>query len=722
MLTRFLPKVARRSLQGFRILKCSVASESRYGEGGLAAEFRIEHRCFTSASKDIGLFSIPHLQQPSDFTKLAFQAMSRCDSLRETLRNELEVPVDTAQRALEILYMLDSISKEVCNVIDAAELCRCVHTVDQWQESANHAFSLLSDYIGQLNADTSLFHALTNVTTSPVFNDLSEEQQRFASLLKAEFERDGIHLSNEKRDEVRQLQSHVVQLESLFQHNITNTHKYFDVSTQWVEEVIARDVVEANIRQSSTRQEGQLTLSTEASFSNALLRYSPNPSLRREIYMETSTACPENLQVLDALRQLRHEVSVKQGFESYADRSLRDKMAQNQRTVETFLGNLQNRISVVYKHEMEVLADAKRRIQRTSEPLEPWDIQFYTNAIKASRGLDANFVAEHLTLPQCIDGMKIMVKSLFGITMTEENMDEKERWDGSVPAAEKARKFVFTDESEQLLGTMYLDLHPRPGKYGHAAHFAIRCGCALGVNSTEYQLPVIALVCNLQAPQGPLSHGEVETLFHEFGHAIHSLLSRTTYQHVSGTRSVMDFVETPSHLIENFAWDPMFLKLIGRHHLTGEPIPDATIQLLLKSRNEFRAVEMQTQIVYARYDQALFGAPSINQPSSTELLEQLQVKSGIPHAKNTHFQTRFGHLITYGAGYYGYLWCQVFAGDIWNQSFASNSLGRQQGERLWKEMLIHGGARDPNTMLYSLLGREPSVDSFFRTMELKQSS
>jgi intermediate peptidase len=183
----------------------------------------------------------------------------------------------------------------------------------------------------------------------------------------------------------------------------------------------------------------------------------------------------------------------------------------------------------------------------------------------------------------------------------------------------------------------------------------------------------------------------------------------------------MDFVETPSHLIENFAWDAVFLKLIGRHHLTGEPFPDTTIQLLLNSRNEFRAVEMQTQIVYSRYDQALFGAPSINQLSSTKLLEQLQMQCGVPHAKNTHFQTRFGHLVTYGAGYYGYLWCQVFAGDIWNQSFASNSLGRQQGERLWKEMLIHGGARDPKTMLHSLLGREPSIDSFFRTMEMKQS-
>ena len=679
----------------------------------------------SSISKDIGLFSIPHLKQPSDFAKLASQAMSTCDSLRQTLRNGLETPVDNTQRALEVLYMLDSISKEVCNVIDAAELCRCVHTVDQWKESASHAFSLLSDYIGQLNADTALYEALTNVTKSPVYRTLSEEQQRFAALLKTEFERDGIHLPTNSREEVRLLQSHVVQLETLFQQNITNTLKYFDVNAQWVEEVIPRDVVEENIPQSATRRESDLTLSTDSSFSNALLRYSPNPTLRRAIYMETSTSCPENLQVLDALCNLRHEVSVKQGFESYADRSLRDRMAQNQRQVATFLRNLQTRISGMYKQEMEVLADAKRKIERTSDPLEPWDIQFYTNIIKSSRGLDSNFVTEHLTLSQCIDGMKTMVKSLFGITMIEEKMSVNERWDDSVPADAKARKFIFATESEKPLGTMYLDLHPRPGKYGHAAHFAIRCGCSLGVNSTEYQLPVVALVCNLHAPQAGasalLSHSEVETLYHEFGHALHSLLSRTTYQHVSGTRSVMDFVETPSHLIENFAWDRTFLKIIGLHHQTGEPLPDETIQLLIKSRNEFRSVEMQTQIVYARYDQALFGTSSLGRSSSTELLAQIQAQCNIPHARNTHFQTRFGHLVTYGAGYYGYLWCQVFAGDIWNQSFASNSLGRQNGERLWKEILIHGGSKDPTTMLHAMLGREPSFDSFLQSMETKQS-
>ena len=361
------------------------------------------------------------------------------------------------------------------------------------------------------------------VTNSLVFPTLSEEQQRFASLLKAEFERDGIHLSIEQRNDVQQLQSHMVQLESLFQQNITNSTHYFNVEAQWVDDVLSRHVIESNIPQSSTRTPSQVTLSTDASISNALLRYSPNQTLRKHIYMETSTSCPENLQVLESLRKVRHEVSVKQVFESYADRSLRDRMAQTPKNVETFLTHLEHRISGLYQQDMALLADAKRKIENTTDPLEPWDISFYTTMIKASRGLDPSFVAEHLTLPQCIDGMKILVLKLFGINMREEEMNEMERWDHSVSAEAKARKFVFCDETEKPLGSVYLDLHPRPGKYCHAAHFAIRCGCSLGLNSKEYQLPVVALVCNLQAPQtgyaALLSHIEVETLFHEFGHA-----------------------------------------------------------------------------------------------------------------------------------------------------------------------------------------------------------
>ena len=224
-----------------------------------------------------------------------------------------------------------------------------------------------------------------------------------------------------------------------------------------------------------------------------------------------------------------------------------------------------------------------------------------------------------------------------------------------------------------------------------------------------YQLPIVALVSNLSAGRdGSLTHGEVETLFHEFGHALHSLLSRTKFQHMSGTRASMDFVETPSHLMENFVWDPRFLNIMARHCDTGAPKPNHMIQQLVKSRYEFHAIERRNQIIYAMFDQKLFGKQVDKTGSTTiQLFDQLHKDYGVPHLPGTHWHTRFGHLVTYGAGYYGYLFSQVFATDIWKVCFEENCLSREAGDRFWHQILAHGGAKDPWQMLTDMLGHHP---------------
>ena len=301
---------------------------------------------------------------------------------------------------------------------------------------------------------------------------------------------------------------------------------------------------------------------------------------------------------------------------------------------------------------------------------------------------------------------------------------------------------------------MYLDLHPRPGKFGHAAHFTIRCGRirpedgvparrgeAGGANA-DGQLPIVALVCNLSPPtpgldETVLSHSEVETLFHEFGHGLHSMLSRTAFQHLSGTRAAMDFVETPSHLIEAFARDPSFLSsTLARHHATGEPMSVRAARHLALSHADFRGVEVQSQIVHSKFDQALFGpepcSPGLGGETSAEAWGRLHAEAGVPMAKGTHWHTRFGHLVTYGAGYYGYLFAQTWASDVWRSNLApllaagageegpgpggSAARLRDEGTKVWKGMLVHGGARDPKDMIRDVLGREPGVGAFFDEM------
>lgn len=740
-----------------------------------------------------GLFSIPSLQTPSDFAKQASLAMQQCDALRASLEEKASSSLfkcssnSSKEEARLVLYQLDEISRIVCNVIDAAELCRSVHVDEAWRDAASRAFATMSDYIAQLNADPCLYQALQQVLTlagaaSSISNQngsstgiqLTQEERRLAQQLLLEFERDGIHLPHQERQEVRQLQNQIVELETLFSRNLVTWQRNFGASAQDVQAVLPLHVLPAfgisTSTSSSTSKnysKDNLTLTSDAQLLQTLLKYSTSPSLRKQVYMEYTTAVPENIIILEALRQRRHELARKcsntsfrkhqdsnngggRDWESYAERFVSNQMAQSPANVQAFLHKTAQNLQPALQQELQILSQAKQACEGNST-LEAWDVTHYTGLLKSRRGgnaqFDSNEIACYLSLTQCLASMKQLCLLLFGIDMQEEAMTNQERWDGietttlhvddaTLIAQEYVRRFVLTDTNHgrrRPLGTLYLDLHPRPGKYGHAAHFTVRCGCRVrppnhndnvndandadGYDSDDYQLPVVALVCNLTCAGGgdgdnndTLSHGEVETLFHEFGHALHSLLSRTSFQHMSGTRGAMDFVEMPSHLIEHYVWDFNFLKHhLTAHPTTGQAMPDDLIQKLQQSRHDFHAIERQTQILYATLDQRLFGVPNpdASMNHSTAIFAHLHKEFNLPYAPGTHWHSRFGHLVTYGAGYYSYLYAQVLASDVWKHLFGKDSLDKKAGHELWHKVLIHGGAKDPTRLLKDLLGRPP---------------
>jgi len=687
--------------------------------------------------QDVGLFSLPNLHKPQDFLSIANDAMADCNSLRQTIRSSLET---SALSPRETLHVLDDISNTVCSVIDASELCRSVHSSPQWRHAASTAFQMLSEYIAELNADVSLYQSLVPITSNPtVMLSLSDEERRMAFLLQKEFERDAIHLPDKERAEVQQLNGFVVQLETMFTENLVH-HKNFDIQQPLVEDVyqtIPPHIIQQNIPQSNTRRDS-VTLTTEPGIANSLLKYSSSSDLRMEVYMEANTLCPQNLEVLDALIKQRHEMAVKMGYPSYAHYFLSDKMASTPDNVMNFLNEVKDVSKDRYNRDLEMLSKVKSQLENTNEPLQPWDLSYYTGVVKGHifEGQDdagEGSLAGYFTVEQSIEGMKELVKRLFGIEMQEVALGTTERWDQETSSdfgSNGIRKFEFFHEVDgQALGTMYLDLHPRQGKYTHAAHFTVRCGCESRESSdngqTHYQLPIVALVTNVSPPSSKtgvavLSHSEVETIFHEFGHAMHSLLSRTSFQHLSGTRTAMDFVETPSHLMECYVWNEEFLTIIGRHFQTGAPVPTKNIENLVRSRNAFKAMEVQSQCVYAMFDQLIFGLPEKWQSagSTSDLFAKLHHENGLLFANGTHWHSKFGHLVSYGAGYYSYLNASLFSADIWNKCFANgtDAFSRNAGEKYWKEILVHGGAKDPNQMLKAMLGRGPKVDSFFKSL------
>jgi mitochondrial intermediate peptidase len=515
-----------------------------------------------------GLFGIAELQEPRDFGRLAHEAMRECGSIRQQLQNisEFDQSNVTSFPPQYILFLLDRISQCVCNVIDAAELGRSVHADAEWREAAQQAFAILADYITELNADALLYQMVSHVEN----DSLTKEDVRFRQLLQSEFERDGIHLPDEQREQVRALVNEITELESAFQHNLVHgPPTLVACDAQKVLSIVPLSVLQAH---GGGKENGTVLVPVQAAaVVQTVLRLAPCATLRQQLFLAHYSTIPENLEVLEQLRKQRRRLAHMLGFSSYADRVLRPTMAQTPEQVRKFLERVALDNQDAYRREMELLLQCKQQHLReqgkghddlVSPGLEPWDISFYTQLYKQQHKPQSTQDASvYFAFDNTIQGMQILCDRLFGISMVETELSPLEQWDISATdmnpqVADKAisgskssiRRFAFYHDGGESdgarrrnLGTMYLDPFPRPGKYNHAAHFTVRCGCVTDFHQpNSFQLPIVALVCNFAAsvPTGTvlLSHGEVETLFHEFGHALHSLLSRTKYQHVSGTR------------------------------------------------------------------------------------------------------------------------------------------------------------------------------------------
>jgi len=668
---------------------------------------QIEHRISLQGLATLvkpPLFGLEGLNEPKDFMKIAAQAVYKTEGIRTKLK--ATPPSDPAN----ILLKLDEISNTVCQVIDVAEFCRSVHSDSSFREASEEAFMHLAEYIQDLNTDTSLYELLVSVTNTPTaFDTLSEEQQRMATLLKAEFERDGIHLSNEMRQQVTTLQNEITRIETTFSQNIISKSGSIQVPKSALS-CFTADFL-AKIPQPDGQPKGLFTLPTHNHVSSTILKFVQDGAIRRAMYIAANTCTRENVEVLELLVKYRHLLAQTLGFDSYSSRFLSDKMLTSPQEVISFLTQLSKELRPKSEAEMKLLSEAKFKLEGVSE-IKPWDLSFYMGKLRSqSLDFDGWTVASYFSIPCCLNGLTLLCEKLFGITLKQVPVSPTESW-VCAGDEDKLLKLELHHAEEGFLGTIYLDLHPREGKYTHAAHFTLRCGF-------KNQLPLVALVCNFSHHNSEaggeritlLSHSEVETLFHEFGHALHSLLSRTQFHHLAGTRGPVDFVEVPSHLMELFAWDYRVLSLFARHYRTGEPIPAQLVERMKRSKQMFEGIDSQTQILYALLDQKFFGPqPVSGKMPLTQIAASLQKEiTSVTHENGTYWHARFGHFTSYGAGYYGYLYSKSLALEIWNTCFEKDPLNRKSGQMLWKELLIHGSARNPFTIIKNVMPKSKTL-------------
>ncbi|XP_048657200.1 mitochondrial intermediate peptidase [Marmota marmota marmota] len=395
----------------------------------------------------------------------------------------------------------------------------------------------------------------------------------------------------------------------------------------------------------------------------------PNDLVREAAYRIFLYPNASQLKYLEELLSNRDLLAKLVGYSTFSHRALQGTIAQKPETVMQFLEKLSDKLCERTIKDFEMMRQMKMKLNPQNSELMPWDPPYYSGVIRAE---------------SCRDELRVAV----------------------------------VHESEGLLGYIYCDFFQRADKPHQDCHFTIRGGRLK--EDGDYQLPVVVLMLNLphSSRNSPtlLTPGMMENLFHEMGHAMHSMLGRTRYQHVTGTRCPTDFAEVPSILMEYFSNDYRVVNQFARHYQTGQPLPKNMVSRLCESKKVCAAADMQLQVFYATLDQIYHGEHPLRKPT-TDILKETQEKFyGLPYVPNTAWQLRFSHLVGYGAKYYSYLMSRAVASMVWKECFLQDPFNRAAGERYRREMLAHGGGKEPMLMVQGMLQKCPSIDDFVNAL------
>ncbi|XP_069566121.1 mitochondrial intermediate peptidase-like isoform X1 [Brachyistius frenatus] len=635
------------------------------------------------SQKNVGLFGVTELSCPAGFQVVTKAALKNTEHLVHKARS--------CCPGSETVESFDQLSDGLCKVADLADFVKVAHPDPAFREAAEKTCIEIGTVVEKLNTNVELCKSLKNLLDNQnILSQLDPDTRRVAELFMFDFEISGIHLDDKLRKEAVGLHVKLLDLNNEF---LVSSH---------MPNRIARSAIPEHLH---------LHFASEGNFIQVggLHADSPDDLVREIAYRIYLYPNADLMDCLEELLKCRYKLAKLVGYESYGHRALKGTMAKTPETVMSFLQLLTDKLSDRTAKDFKMMRDMKKKLNPRNSKLMPWDHPFLSGVLRAERfNIEPSLYSPYFSLGACMEGLNNLFSQLYGVTLMSEPPSAGEVW------SEDVRKLAVVHETEGLLGHIYCDFFHRPDKPHQDCHFTIRGGrwCQ---ETGQYQLPVVVLMLSLPHPtkSAPtlLTPGMMENLFHEMGHAMHSMLGRTRYQHVTGTRCATDFAEVPSILMEYFATDFRVISQFARHYETGQPLPESMVARLCESKKVCGAADTQLQIFYAVLDQIYHSKP--HNRSTTDILKDMQQKFyGLPYTANTAWQLRFSHLIGYGAKYYSYLMSRAVASMVWKQCFVQDPLNRDMGERYRREMLAHGGAKEPMLMVEGMLQRRPTIEDF----------
>ncbi|WP_396588101.1 oligopeptidase A [Bermanella sp. R86510] len=599
---------------------------------------------------------------------------------------------------------------------------------DALRDVYNACLPKLSEYQTKVGQNKGLQQAYQAIKDSDEYANLTTAQKKTIDNALRDFHLGGVDLPEEQKQRFGEIQARLSELSSKFGENLLDaTNKWEKLISDKAELAGVPDSALEGFAQAATdKQQTGYLLTLDIPCYLPVMTYCDNADLRQEMYTAFNTRASDqgpqagefdNSALMDEILALRHELAQLLGYQSYAHLSLADKMADSPEQVMQFLNDLADKSHAQAQKEYDELVEFAKQECGASQ-VEPWDVPYYGEKLKQAKfNVSQEEIRPYFPAPKVLNGLFETVHRLFGV-----DVEEVENANVYHPDV----KLFSIKQDGETIAQFYLDLYARSKKRGGA--WMDECRVRRTKQNGELQIPVAYLVCNFTPPVGDkpalLTHDELTTLFHEFGHGIHHMLTQVDTAAVSGINGVAwDAVELPSQFLENWCWEPEALSFISGHVETGEPLPQDLLDKMLAAKHFQSAMMMVRQLEFSLFDFRIHleynpESPTPIQATLDDVRKQVSVVQ--PPSFN-RFQHSFGHIFAggYAAGYYSYKWAEVLSADAYSRFEEEGIFNPETGQAFFNEILSRGGVEDAGVLFANFRGREPSVEALLRHSGIK---
>ncbi|MFO8154203.1 M3 family metallopeptidase [Thioalkalivibrio sp.] len=623
----------------------------------------------------------------------------------------------------DLVVPLERLDTRLDDVWSPVRHLNSVMNTDALRAAYNACLPKLSEYASEMSQNAALFEAFDRLARSPGFAEEPADRRKLVQDALRDFHLSGVDLPEDRKARVREINSRLSALTARYEENVLDAtqgwtlHLKDDARLAGVPPS-AQGMLAQNARE---RDLDGFVITLDFPSYYAVMTHAEDRDLRELVYTAYVTRASDegpdagrfdNSEVMVEILRLRQEKAEITGFRHHAERSLATKMADTPDTVEHFLQDLARRARAPAESDLQDMRDYARS-QLGMDVLEAWDYPFVAEKIRSDRlGLSQEMLKPYFPADRVVAGLFGLVERLFGVSITAD--PTVETWHDDV------RYYVIRDAEGRERAGFYFDLYARSGKRGGAWMDVCR---SRFVTPAHRQLPVAYMTCNSTPPvdgkSALFTHDEVITLFHEFGHGLHHMLTRVDHPEIAGISGVeWDAVELPSQFMENWCWEREALDLFARHHETDDPMPEDLYQRMLGTRHFQSALQLLRQVEFALFDMRLHsGAVPATAADIQEVLDRVRDEVAVirPPSFN-RFQHGFAHIFAggYAAGYYSYKWAEVLSADAFARFEEEGLFSPDVGRDYLQEILEVGASRPALESFRAFRGREPQIDALLR--------